>query len=56
MDRRGLSAGRDEGGGGGDGFVHVRLSARVPSEGRMCVQRDHERVGGERMWPLIVGG
>jgi hypothetical protein len=46
VNRRRLTVGRGESG-GGSGFVHVRLSARVPPEGRVRVRRDHERVEGE---------
>lgn len=54
MDRRRLTTGRDEGGGGGDGVVHVQLGARVSSGVQMSVQRYHERAGGRRAWPAIV--
>jgi len=54
VDRRGLTTGRDEGGGGGYGVVHVQLSARVSSGIQMGVQRYHERAEGKRAWPAIV--
>jgi len=59
LDRRRFVGG-DVGGGRGDGFVHVRLSVRVPPKGRMRVKRDHEgmegRGGGDCRRQLDVGG